>query len=164
MVVVSRSGIGRRPIPVTSLQTLVGGGLQIVVGLVTGEAAHVVPHQLVSAIPVFAYLVVVSSLIGFPLLTWLLSEVPVHIANTASYVAPVIALGLGWLLLAEQITPRTLGGVAVILVGVVLIVWSSSAARRAAEADPEAPVELEDGNRLDHTAEMACPSGRFTAA
>jgi quercetin dioxygenase-like cupin family protein len=73
----------------------------------------VAPHQLVPAIPVFVHLVAVPSIIGHTLFAWLLSEVPVHVANTAVYVAPVIALALGWLLLAEQVTPRTLGGVTV---------------------------------------------------
>ena len=143
VVVVSRSGIGRRPALITSIQALLGGGLQIVLGLATGEADHVQLGAAVAAIPAFAYLVVVSSLIGFPLLTWLLSEVRVDIANTASYVAPVIALALGWLLLAERITPRTLGGVAVILVGVAAMVWSARP-RQAAETELEPTVEFEE--------------------
>lgn len=89
VLVASRSGTLRRPVLVTSLQMLVGGGLQIVVGLATGEAAQVVPQQLVPAIPLFVYLVAVPSLVGFPLFTWLLSEVPAHVANTANHVAPV---------------------------------------------------------------------------
>jgi drug/metabolite transporter (DMT)-like permease len=143
VVIVSRSGNLRRPAMITCLQALIGGGLQVVVGLATGEAGQVVPHQLIPAIPVFVYLVVVPSLIGFPLLIWLLSKVPVHIANTSSYIAPVIALGLGWLLLAEQVTPRTVGGVGVILAGVALMVWSNRRTKRAVEAEPR-PNELEE--------------------
>ena len=78
------------PVLITSVQMLVGGGLQLAVGLLTGEAAQVVPHQLVLAIPAFVYLVAVPSLIGFPLFSWLLSEVPVHVADTAAYVAPAV--------------------------------------------------------------------------
>jgi drug/metabolite transporter (DMT)-like permease len=132
VVVLSRSGKLRRPLLVTALQALIGGGLQLVVGLAAGEPAHLVPQDLVPAIPAFVYLVVVASLIGYPLLMWLLSEVPVHVANTGSYVAPVIALGLGWLLLAEPVTPRTVGGVGVILAGVAVVVRSN----RGAEAEP----------------------------
>jgi drug/metabolite transporter (DMT)-like permease len=108
----------------------------------------VAPHQLVPAIPLFVYLVAVPSLIGYTLFAWLLSEVPVHVANTAVYVAPVIALGLGWLLLAEQVTPRTLGGVAVIMTGVAVVVWSASRNRSAAGVEPEPPVELEDAPQM----------------
>lgn len=128
----SRSSFARRPTLMTALQMLVGGGLQVLVGLGSGEAGQVGLHQVVPAIPVFLYLVVVPALIGFPLFTWLLTNVPLHVANTVSYAAPVVALTLGWLLLGQQVTPRTLAGVAVILVGVGLIVWSAkgTAARR----------------------------------
>ena len=142
VVVLSRSGKLRRPLLVTALQALVGGGLQLVVALAAGEPAQLVPQHLVPAIPAFVYLVVVASLIGYPLLMWLLSEVPVHVANTGSYVAPVIALGLGWLLLAEPVTPRTVGGVGVILAGVALVVWKNRRIHRTAEAESRVAADL----------------------
>jgi drug/metabolite transporter (DMT)-like permease len=140
--VVNRSGIGRRPVLITALQTLVGGVLQMAASVATGEVSQAAPHALLTAIPAFIYLVMVSSLIGFPVLTWLLSQERVDIPNTAGYVAPVIALALGWLLLGEQVTPRTLAGVAVILGGVALIVWgSASRTRSAAKAESEPTVK-----------------------
>jgi len=142
VVVLSRVGRLRRPLLVTGLQALIGGGLQLVLGLAAGEPAQLEPQHLVPAIPAFVYLVVVASLIGYPLLTWLLSEVPVHVANTGSYVAPVIALGLGWLLLAEPVTPRTVGGVGVILAGVALVVWSNRRIHRAAEPAPRRTADV----------------------
>jgi drug/metabolite transporter (DMT)-like permease len=141
-LVVNRSGIGRRPVLITALQTLVGGVLQMAASVATGEVSQAAPHALLTAIPAFIYLVMVSSLIGFPVLTWLLSQERVDIPNTAGYVAPVIALTLGWLLLGEQVTPRTLAGVAVILGGVALIVWgSASRTRSAAKAESEPTVK-----------------------
>jgi drug/metabolite transporter (DMT)-like permease len=49
----------------------------------------------------------------------------------------VVALALGWFLLAEQVTPRMIIGVALILLAVALIVWS---ANRTQKAEPR--VEL----------------------
>jgi hypothetical protein len=63
---------------------LIGGVLQLVVGLATGEADRWFRSSLSRSSRCSPNLVVVPSLIGFPLLRWLLSEVPVHIANTAS--------------------------------------------------------------------------------
>ncbi len=80
---------------------------------------------------------------------------PVHVANTAAYVAPVVALALGWLLLAEQVTPRTLAGVVVILVGVSLIVRTASRPRPALAAEPEPPVQLRDANHPNRAPELA---------
>jgi drug/metabolite transporter (DMT)-like permease len=142
-MIASRSGQMRRPVVITSLQMLVGGGLQMVVPVATGEAAPVVPDHLVAAIPVLIFIVAVPSLVGYTLFTWLLSEAPVHIATTGNYVGPVIALGLGWLILGEQVSLRTGAGVAMILVGVALIVWSNRQPRPVAEKAPEVAVELE---------------------
>ena len=144
VVVLSRAGRLRRPLLVTSLQALIGGGLQLVLGLAAGEPAQLEPQHLVPAIPAFVYLVVVASLIGYPLLTWLLSEVPVPVANTGAYVAPVIALGLGWLLLAEPVTPRTVGGVGVILAGVALVVWSNRRTHRATGLEPRVTADIRE--------------------
>ncbi len=126
----SRAGAGRRPTLTTGLQMLAGGGLQLLVGLGTGEASRLAQPALLTALPVFVYLVAVPALIGFPLFTWLLRTVPLHVANTVAYAAPVVALTLGWLLLGEQVTARTLAGVGVILAGVAMIVMN---ARRPTE-------------------------------
>ena len=99
------------------------------------------------------------------LLTWLLSQVSVQIANTAAYVAPVIALSLGWLLLAEQVTPRTLEGVGVILAGVALMAWSSRGVGGGVRAKRKAPAERQDTEASDSETERVCSiSGRITAA
>jgi drug/metabolite transporter (DMT)-like permease len=132
VVVVARTGIGRRAVLVTSVQTLVGGTVQLVIGVAGGEARHLNVSALEASLPAFAWLVVVSSVLGVTLLTWLLSEVRVNVVNTASYVAPVIALALAWLLLGEQISPRTVVGVAVILIGVAAMVWGARPPKQAA--------------------------------
>lgn len=79
------------------------------------------------------------TLIGFSLFNWLLSQVSVHVANTGAYAQPVVALALGWVLLAEQVTPRMFIGIAAILIAVALIVWCASRTRQA-----EAPVEFDE--------------------
>ena len=138
-LIASRAGPGRRPALMTGLQMLTGGSLQLLVGLFSGEAPRLALHPLLPAVPVFVYLVVVPGLIGFPLFIWLLTTVPVHVANTVAYAAPVVALALGWILLGEQVTARTLGGVGVILAGVAMIVTSARRAptRRPQEASAE---------------------------
>ncbi|HEY3195071.1 MAG TPA: EamA family transporter [Candidatus Dormibacteraeota bacterium] len=124
-LLVSRSELTRRPVLMTALQMLVGGGLQFALGLVGGEAGALSAPHLAAALPVFAYLIVVPGLVGFPLLTWLFSKVELQIVNTTAYVVPVVALLLGWLILGDAITLRTLVCVVVTLVGVSLIVFSS---------------------------------------
>ena len=113
--------------------------MQVLLGLALGEGARLGLAELAPAAPVWLYLVLVPALLAFPVLSWLFSRVQLDVVNTIAYAVPVVALVLGWLLLGEQVTGRTLVAVAVILAGVVLIVWS---ARRPTESvsepEPEA--------------------------
>jgi len=133
-LIASRSRLGRRPLLLTSLSMLVGGGLQVLLGLILGEGTRLGFEQLAPAAPVWLYLVLVPALLAFPVLTWLFTRVQLDVVNTIAYAVPVVALVLGWLLLGEQVTGRTFVAVVVILAGVVMIVWS---ARRQAEPEPE---------------------------
>ncbi len=66
-----------------------------------------------------------------------MATTPPAVANTQSYVSPVVTLALGWLLLAEPVGPRMLAAAAVTLASVALIVTANGrrAARRAEAVD-----------------------------
>ena len=70
------------------------------------------------------YLIVFGSLAGFTAYNWLLAHVPAAKAATYAYVNPVIAVGLGFVVFGEPLTPRLLIASAVILCWVVLITTS----------------------------------------
>ena len=73
------------------------------------------------------YLVVACSIVAFLAFAWLLTHVPLSLTATHAYVNPVVAVLLGWLVLAEPIgLPIVLGG-GIVVGSVVLIV---SAERR----------------------------------
>ena len=61
--------------------------------------------------------------------------------GTYAYVNPVIAVLLGWLLLHEAITPRTVLAMALIFGAVVWIQfsarWAPTTARAATQAEPD---------------------------
>lgn len=79
------------------------------------------------------YLVLAVSIVGFLAFTWLLTNVPLSLTATHAYVNPVVAVGLGWLVLAEPIGPPVLIGGGIVVASVVLIV--------TAERRPVARVE-----------------------
>lgn len=85
-----------------------------------GESADAVqwsPGGLAS----LAYLVVVASALGFLLYFELLERLgPVEI-NLVSYVSPVFAAAVGWLLLAEPVGARTAGGFLLVVAGFGLV-------------------------------------------
>ncbi|HTL04286.1 MAG TPA: EamA family transporter [Gemmatimonadales bacterium] len=110
------------PALATAMKMLSGGVLLILAGLLFGEAGAVhaslfTPRVLLA----WAYLVVFGSLIGFSAFTYLLRVTSPQKVSTSAFVNPLVAVGLGALLLDEVITPRTLLAAAIIIGAVVLI-------------------------------------------
>jgi len=110
------------PLAGATVQMLLGGLLLIAIALVAGELSRFDWAQVTrSSGAAWAYLVVAGSLISYPSYVWLLKySTPVR-ASTYAYVNPVVAVLLGWRLLGEPLTPRTLFASAVIIAGVVII-------------------------------------------
>ena len=118
----------------TGLQMLAGGVVLAVVGLATGEAAHLDPAAYSGrSIGALIYLVIFGSLVAFTAYTWLLQHAPVSQVATYAYVNPVVAVALGALVLAEPVTPAVLIGAAIIIAAVAFIVNREGARRRAAQ-------------------------------
>jgi drug/metabolite transporter (DMT)-like permease len=105
------------------MEMLAGGVLLGIAGLAAGEAGdvHLTAISLQSWLGL-GYLIVFGSLVGFTAYVWLLRVARTSLVSTYAYVNPVIAVLLGWALLSEPLTTRTLLAGAVIVVAVVLIV------------------------------------------
>jgi drug/metabolite transporter (DMT)-like permease len=110
----------RRPVSlgpwVSSAYQLILGGLGFLPLIVLLHEP--LPRPAPEAWLAWGYLVTFGSLIGFSSYIQVLHRLPTRIAMTYSYVNPVIAVLLGWVLLREPLTPWTLGGVALVLLGV----------------------------------------------
>lgn len=120
----------------TAVQMTMGGLSSFVVGSVRGEAASLdFASFSVSSVLATVYLIVVGSWLAFTAYVWLLQHAPVSKVATYAYVNPVIAVFLGWLVLAEEITAFVLAGAAVIVSSVAFIVRRESAV--AAKPSPE---------------------------
>jgi drug/metabolite transporter (DMT)-like permease len=121
----------------TTYQMLAGGAALIVVAVASGELAGIDPATFsTQSLIAFAYLVVFGSLIAYSAYTWLLQNASVSLVATYAFVNPVVAVLLGALILAEQITPTIVIGAAVIVVAVAFIVFRQNAARRADRVAP----------------------------
>jgi drug/metabolite transporter (DMT)-like permease len=105
---------------------LAGGALLTVAGLLFGEGGRISPEMLTShALLAWLYLIVFGSIIGFSAFTYLLRVTTPSKVATSAYVNPLVAVALGWALLGESVTPRTLVAAAIIIGGVMLIRWRS---------------------------------------
>lgn len=106
----------------SGMQMLSGGGLLLLLALVTGDVKHLnLEHASWTSIGAFAYLTIFGSLLVFTAYSWLLHNVtPAH-AATYAYVNPVVAVLLGWSIASEPLTLKMLIAASIIVGSVVLI-------------------------------------------
>jgi drug/metabolite transporter (DMT)-like permease len=112
-----------------AIQMIAGGAFVTIVGSALGEWSRW--HLTLKGFGAMAYLVVFGSILGYSAYAYALRHASATIVGTYAYVNPVIAVLLGWLLLAEPITQRTIGAMALIL-GAVLWIQFSHKLRPAA--------------------------------
>lgn len=105
-----------------AIEMIAGGTLLLLVGLLLGEWRGLdISAFSGRSLTALAYLTIFGSIIAFPAYIWLLQNVAASKVATYSYVNPVIAVFLGWLILDELITPTTLVAVVAIVIAVILI-------------------------------------------
>ena len=111
-----------QPLMVAAQEMLVGGTLLTLLAIARGEPQQLTRAALIApSLLAFAYLTVMGSLVAFSAFGWLVKvSTPARLSTTA-YVNPVVAVILGWALLGETLSPRALGGAALIVGAVVVM-------------------------------------------
>jgi len=104
-----------------AMQMFVGGIQLCLVGLIFGEGSRVHVSDF-TPLSVFSllFLILFGSLVTFTAYTWLLKVSSPAIVSTHSYVNPLVAVFLGWMLANEKVTARTIIGTVIILASVAL--------------------------------------------
>jgi drug/metabolite transporter (DMT)-like permease len=132
-----RVALPRDPLLSTAVQMITGGLLVTAAGVLAGELVGLDPSTFSrESLLSVGYLLVFGSLLAFTAYTWLLQNAPIQQVSTYAYVNPVVAVLLGWLVLAESITPVILGGAALIVASVAFVVRQESSARRVVAESP----------------------------
>ena len=120
-----------------AMQLLVGGVALLALGVSTGELGRLNPSAVSTAsLAAVLYLAVVGSVITFSLYSWLLKVAPTSLVGTYAFVNPVVAVGLGGLVLGETMTPLALLAASLTLSGVAFIVTSSRRPTREVKRRP----------------------------
>lgn len=118
-----RLGLPDDAVVATVWEMLTGGVTLVTVGLARGEGARFHPGSAsAGAWVAWVYLVIVGSMVAFSAYVWLLAHAPISLVATYAYVNPVVAVLLGWAVLSEPVTAVVLGGGALVVVGVALVV------------------------------------------
>ena len=93
----------------------------MVVAAASGELTEIGQPSLRSILAM-VYLVLIGAVLAFSAYAWLIRSVPMALASTYAYVNPVVAVFLGWAVLSEPLSLRTVVAGVVILGAVALIV------------------------------------------
>ena len=109
----------------TAMEMLSGGAALGLLGLLIGEPGRFDPTGVSTrSMAALGYLIVFGSLIGFSAYVYILRVSTPARVGTYAFVNPVVAVVLGWAILGEPLTPRTLAAAAVIIAGVAAITFS----------------------------------------
>ena len=107
-------------------EMLAGGAGLLVAGLLGGESVNFAAYS-TGPVLAWAYLVTFGSLVAFTAYVWVLQQAPISLVATYAYVNPVVAVALGWLVVAEPVTlPMAVTG-AVVVVAVAVVIRSERA-------------------------------------
>lgn len=122
-IVSQRQNASTPAIASAGMQLLCGGAAILIASPLKGELNG---FSLSQILPVswaaLGYLTFAGSVVAFTAYVWLLDHAPAPLVTTYTFVNPVIAVGLGWAVLGEQLTLEMLFGFALV-VGSVIAVW-----------------------------------------
>jgi drug/metabolite transporter (DMT)-like permease len=116
-------GMPASPLLGAAMQSLAGGIALWIASFFSGELSnlHIAAISLRSWLAL-AYLIVFGSMMGFTAYIYILKHSTATRVATYALVNPVVALFLGWLVLSESITFRTILASVVILTAVLLVI------------------------------------------
>jgi drug/metabolite transporter (DMT)-like permease len=141
-----RAPLPARPLVGTGMEMIAGGLVCLIVAGATGEFSDLNLSRISGpSLLGLGYLIVFGSWVGFAAYVWLLRAARTSLVSTYAYVNPVVAVLLGWAILGEAVTLRTLIAGGVVLAAVALIV---SGQPRRAEPAPDVPKDDEAESRL----------------
>jgi drug/metabolite transporter (DMT)-like permease len=105
-----------------------GAVQQFAAGLAVGVPAFFLepfPHAVSTRSQLaVAYLVVFGSIVGFTSFIYSMARLPVALVSIYTFVNPIVAVFLGWLLLHERFGYREWIAMAIIFMGIALVRWS----------------------------------------
>jgi drug/metabolite transporter (DMT)-like permease len=128
-----RSHLSGQPLLLSALSLLSGAAMLLIIGTLFGEARHFSPAAVAAkSWLALAYLVLFGSVITFTAYNWLLEHYSPTLVATHTYINPVVAVLLGWLIAGERLTPGILLAAAMVVSAVVLVERGTTTLDRSA--------------------------------
>lgn len=129
-VLLKRMTFHAPPLVCTCWQMLIGGAVDILIGLAAG--GHHTSQWNLGAWLSLLFLAVFATLVGYTSYSFLLRNVPITLVATYAYINPLVAVLLGWLLLHEPLASNQWLGLVTVLTSVAVVVSTRPQARYAA--------------------------------
>lgn len=111
--------VGVSPLMSAAVQMLWAGVLLTLAGTLAGEWSGM--RYTARSAGALLYLVVFGSIVAYSAYMYAIQKLPLPLVSTYSYVNPLVALVLGWMVLSEPLGWREVGAALVILLGVALV-------------------------------------------
>jgi len=136
------SAMPSSPLLGVAMQSLSASGMLFLAGLVSGEYhdLHFAAITLRSWLALL-YLIIFGSGIGFTAYVYILNKSTAPKVATYAFVNPVVAIFLGWLVLAEPFSLRTVLAAAVILAAVILVITAPKKVQSSLQEPSVVPAE-----------------------
>ena len=118
------ANVPRSPLLSSGMELIFGGILVLIASFIFCEPSKFNVSQVsMKSFCALLYLIVFGSVIAFSAYIWLLNNTSATRISTHTYVNPVIAVFLGWLIADEQITTALLVATAIIIISVYLVLY-----------------------------------------
>ena len=138
-VLAPRAGLPDDPRLAAGMELLCGGAVLLAAAGLMGDVTGLDWHAVSTQSWLGLGWLILTAVVGFTAFGFLAANVTPSLATTFSYVNPVVALGLGWLLFAEPLTWQAMLATAIVVAGVCLIV--------SAKSDTQHPMTSGHGHR-----------------
>lgn len=107
---------------IAGTQMIIGGSFSLLISFFSSEFDNFHVENITSkSLWAFSYLISFGSIIGFLVFNWLSKVAPPTLVATYTYVNPLVAMFLGWLLAGEKLHPLMILSGAIIVTAVILI-------------------------------------------
>src|SRR5213080_1080654 len=117
-----RSHLSGNPLLLSALSLLAGSAQLLLVGTIAGEyRGFSFASVSLRSWLALGYLVVFGSVVAFTAYNWLMEHYPPTLVATHTYINPIVAVLLGWLLAGEAVTVNVLLSAAMVISAVMLV-------------------------------------------
>jgi len=117
-VTIKKYGKHLNPISMNLLPVLFGGILLVLSGILTEDLSKLIFNS--KAIFSVVYLALFGTLITFTIYYWLLKKINIVILSLSSFITPIIAVFLGWIILNEELNHSDIVGSVFVLIGLLI--------------------------------------------